>query len=333
VEAQRPEAFVIGAGIIGASIAWKLATAGFRVVLADAGRMGGEASSAGAGMLAPGGEFERDSIWAKLGTESIALYPAFVRELEADSGERIDFRICGAIDVARTEAEKAAAAARAWAQEAMGIRSSVVDDGIYYPGDGYVDPVGVLNALRQANEKHGVELRENLAVEEMDASNAGAVVLAAGAWSDRVRLSYCGRRIPLEACVPVKGHLLGYRLEPGSLGPIRRRGHTYLLQRANGFTIAGSTEERDTFDRRVDPAICRDIHDRATALWPRLARGQPAEAWIGFRPATVSGLPALGRIEGTNAWAAYGHYRNGILMAPVTAERVAREIISSLGRD
>jgi glycine oxidase len=332
VEANRPDAFVIGAGIIGASIAWKLAQAGARVVLADAGRMGGEASSAGAGMLAPGGEFERDSIWAKLGTESISLYPAYVRALEADSGLQIDFRICGAIDVANTEEEQAAAVARATKQTPLGIRSNVIENGICYPDDGYVDPVDVLKALRVACEKHGVELRENSAIQEMDVTTAGAVVLAAGARSDRVRLTYRGRRIGLDACVPVKGYLLGYRLEPGSLGPIRRRGHTYLLQRANGFTIAGSTEERDSFDRAIDPAICHDLHARAAALWPRLASAQPDESWIGFRPATVSGLPAIGRIGETNLWTAYGHYRNGILLAPVTAERVAAEIIASLGK-
>ena len=333
MEANRPDAFVIGAGIVGASIAWKLAQAGARVVLADAGRMGGEASSAGAGMLAPGGEFERDSIWATLGIESIALYPAYVRALEAESGLQIDFRICGAIDVADTEKEKAAAVARAQTQTALGIRSCVIEDGICYPDDGYVDPVDVLKALRVACGKHGVELREESAVQEMDASNAGAVVLAAGAWSDQVRLTYRSRRIALDACVPVEGYLLGYRLEPGSLGPIRRRGHTYLLQRASGFTIAGSTEERGSFDRTVDPVICRDLHARAAALWPRLTVAQPDESWIGFRPATVSGLPAIGRIDGTNVWTAYGHYRNGILLAPVTAERVAAEIIASLGKD
>lgn len=96
---------VVGAGIIGASIAWKLAREGARITLLDAGVLGGEASSAGAGMLAPGGEYEQSSPALELALEGLRLYPGFVRELQLETGAAIDFRQCGAVELARTSEE------------------------------------------------------------------------------------------------------------------------------------------------------------------------------------------------------------------------------------
>ena len=124
---------------------------------------------------------------------------------------------------------------------------------------------------------------------------------------------------------PIKGHLIGFDLPPGALGAMRRRGHTYVLQRANGFAIAGSTEEELGFDRAVDSGICADIHRRAAELFPLLGAAKPTRAWIGFRPHSAGG-PHIRRVDGTNVWLAYGHYRNGILLAPWTAQTVASQI-------
>jgi glycine/D-amino acid oxidase-like deaminating enzyme len=127
--------------------------------------------------------------------------------------------------------------------------------------------------------------------------------------------------------------LLGYQLEPGSLPRILRRGHTYILQRSSGFTIAGSNEQRIGFDRHVDEHICHEIEERAAELWPRLRNETPVRRWIGFRPSTENMELQMRRIPETNVWLAYGHFRNGILLAPVTAQRIAAEIIASLGTD
>ena len=124
----------MGGGIIGLSIAWRLAQRGHEVRVFDAGSLGGEASPAGAGMLAPGGEFTGRSIWTELGLESHAMYPAFLEELSCESGCSIDYGICGAIDFG-------APAERVETQAAAGIASSPTEDGIYYPNDGYVDRV------------------------------------------------------------------------------------------------------------------------------------------------------------------------------------------------
>jgi glycine oxidase len=156
-------------------------------------------------------------------------------------------------------------------------------------------------------------------------------VLAAGAWSGSVPFSAGGITRKLPGSFPVKGHLLGYRLEAGSCPTILRQGHTYVLQRSSGFTLCGSSMETVGFDRSVDPEIVRDIAHRGQELLPILSEAGSPEAWIGFRPRADAHRPQIGRFADSNLWLAYGHFRNGILLAPATAERVASEITSSSG--
>jgi glycine oxidase len=279
------EVLIIGGGLIGSSIAWRLAQKGARVTIADAGNLGGEASPAGAGMLSPGAEFEQPSVWLDLGLESMRLYPSFVEELQAETGIDTDFRM-------------------------------------FSPDDGIVDPAALLRALHCACESRKVRIRREH-VTAVDPRDYGAVVIAAGAWSGHVHVN--GATLP--AVVPIKGHLIGFQMEPGALGPVRRHGETYVLQRSSGFLIAGSNEQDIGFDRTVDVAICEDIHRRAAQLFPPLEHATPVKRWIGFRPRSATGEPHIARVARTNVWLAYGHYRNGILLTPVTAKRIAAEIV------
>src|ERR1700694_6019145 len=109
METSRADVAVCGAGLIGMSTAWRLSLAAVRVTLFDAGPVGGEASSAGAGMLSPGGEFDRPSVWLSLGVESLRLYPDFVDELRAETNLPIDFRICGCVQLVTSEDERSQA--------------------------------------------------------------------------------------------------------------------------------------------------------------------------------------------------------------------------------
>ena len=333
------DVIIIGGGIIGGSIAWRLAQAGAAVTLVDAGALGGESSWAGAGMLAPGGELVTRSRWAEFTLESLARYPAFVEELESETGVRIDYRRCGAIELARTEAEWQDLMSRRAAQLDLGIRAEVNDGGLFYPDDALVDPRDVTRALRCACEKRGVQIREQTRVlavratgERVDVETSGGVlpgsaaVLAAGAWSGQIPIFGPGGRLAIPASFPVRGHLLGYALEPGSLGPILRHGHTYVMQRSSGFTIAGTSSEQVGFIRELDPQIVADIRARAEDLEPRLRKAAEPIAWLGFRPATEGFEPVIGRVGDTCLWLAYGHYRNGILLAPATAARMAAEM-------
>jgi glycine oxidase len=131
----------------------------------------------------------------------------------------------------------------------------------------------------------------------------------------------------------VRGHLIGYRPAPGTLRGILRAEETYLLQRTNGLLIAGASTENAGFDRRIDPKIVADLVRRAEALLPALRTAGTPEAWLGFRPRSDAHRPIIGRHGGSNLWLAYGHFRNGILLAPATAERVAAQITSSGGTD
>ncbi len=341
------DAIVIGAGIIGGSIAWRLAQAGAAVTLLDAGALGGEASWAGAGMLAPGGEFVTRGRWARFALESLALYPAFVAELRAEAGVEIDYRRCGTLEVARSETEWQDLRARLPVQEALGIRLETQAGGVFYPDDALVNPRETTRALGRACRARGVDLRERTRVLEVRVGAAGvevetaggvlagrAAVLAAGAWSGGIPvLGPGGRRLEIPRSFPVRGHVLGYTLEPGSLGPMLRRGHTYVMQRSNGYTIAGTSSEEVGFNREMDPAIVAGIRERVCELLPALRQAPPPEAWLGFRPAAPDYDPVIGRREDTRLWLAYGHFRNGILLAPATAARVAGEITSSLGKD
>jgi len=356
-----PDVLIIGAGIIGASAAWRLAQHGLSVTLVDAGEYAGESSRAGAGMLSPGGEFGDDSRWSYFSVESRRLYPAFIEELESESGEHVDLRLCGALELTRGDAEWIALQERCLIQAGLPMRSqsmthdeamrlapvlspSSFDQAVFYPDDGIIDPVDVTRALRIALTRRDVQIIEHLPVTKVDPAKglvhagtqcfqAGAVVIAAGAWSSAM--------LPagVPEATPVKGHLIGYSLKPGFLDPVIRRGHTYMLQRSNGFLIAGATTERAGFSRTVDLSTAEELHQEAAEYIPALLAQKPDRAWIGLRPGAfnedgeISNEPVVTRLrladgEPSNVWLSYGHYRNGILLAPLTAKFLSGEIVT-----
>jgi glycine oxidase len=151
-----------------------------------------------------------------------------------------------------------------------------------------------------------------------------AALVAAGAWSGSIALN----PLPLPASWPVRGHLLGYRQPAQTCSTIIRHGHTYLMQRAGGTLIAGTSVETVEFDRRIDAQIVSRLSSAAGFVMPHLLETSPSESWVGFRPASEQ--LQLGRWQSGNVYLAYGHYRNGILLAPLTADRLAAEISANL---
>ncbi len=347
---------VVGGGVIGACIAWRCACEGRRVLLLDARHVGSEASSAAAGMLAPGGEFDDPSM-LDFGVRSLAKYEEFVTAVQADSGLSIEFRRTGAVQIAMTREELDVLADRAERQRTAGIPSTILSRdelrtlvpavrpdavaAVHYTGEAIVNPAALMASLRAACIARGVTTRENSPVSSVSA-NGGCVqvsargttfegdfaVLAAGAWCGEIAVSVDGQPSSLPETFPVKGHLLGFRLPPGSFGATVRHEHTYVLQRADGFSIAGSSSEQVGFSRAIDPRIVSDIAARASALVPALASLQPESVWIGFRPGAHASAPNIGRLGSSRLLLAYGHYRNGILLGPETADRIWREIDS-----
>jgi glycine oxidase len=355
--AGSPDVIVVGAGLIGSAIAWLLARAGRSVCLIDAGTLGGEASGAGAGMLAPGGEYKEPSADAHFAIESLAMYPSFVQQLESESARQIDFRKCGAIELAFTTANWSKLRGQADVQRRFGIavdpicvsalgalvsglETKELTGALFYPKDCCVDPGDLLRALRTACERHKVKILEGSPVDEIEVHEdrvgvhvgqcravARHVVLAAGAWTSGIPITASGRPIGIPRSVPVKGHLVGYSLPANSLRPIVRHRHHYLVQRKTGFTVAGASSEWCGFDHTLNPQQCRCIQEGVSSFYTVLRNLEPARRWLGFRPGIEQSSPAIGRITGTNLWVAYGHYRNGILLTPATAHLVASHIL------
>ncbi|MFN7920547.1 MAG: glycine oxidase ThiO [Bryobacteraceae bacterium] len=341
---------VIGAGIIGSSVAWRLVQRGFRVRVFDPGGKAGQASWAAAGMLAPGAEVGAASAWSDLALEGARLYPEFVAEL----GGKIDYRHCGALELAYSDSDCEELAARRMRQAEIGIVARDITfrearliapalereprAAVYYGGDGLVDPRDVVARL---HERIAVEQRpvryirvsgETVSVGTPErAEPADAVVLAAGPWTSSIQVLTDDGSLPLPASFPVRGHLLGYRVEPGLVGPIIRHDHTYILQRRSGLLIVGASSEEVGFDSEIDAGTVAELHARAETLLPALFRGRVPEPWLGFRPGIAADGPLVGRLGETPVWTAYGHYRNGVLMAPSTAARIADSITASLG--
>lgn len=283
---------VVGAGLVGLAVARRLTSLGLSVKVLEKGRVGREASWAGAGMLAPHSEAFPDAYWTRLARQALADYPTFVASLPG----AVDFRISGAIE--------------------YGEDGSAHE----FPDEAQVNPRDLVAALAQE-----LEIEEGREVRSLDELNVRVAIVAAGAWSGRIP--------GLPECFPVRGHLLAYKMPRGTLLPTLRRGHTYILQRSNGLTIVGSTEELVGFDRTLDRAALDELRARGEALWPELRGETPVDAWCGFRPATPSGVPEVGRIGHSNVWCAFGHFRNGILLADATAELVAADVFSALSSD
>jgi glycine oxidase len=330
-----PEIQVIGGGVIGLSIAWRLQSNGANVTVFDAYRAGSGASWAAAGMLAPGGEFEEHSFWSEAAIRSLKQYPDFVGQLEEASGTSIDFRVCGAFELAYTESDAVRIQARAASQGAAGIYSEQFPaprvPGIragacaaqYYPYDAVVNPRELVHALRTAAQRAGVKFREYSPVRRIAADDPYEVtVVAAGAWSSGI-----DSPVYLPDTKPVRGHLVAFDEYTGLCDSIVRHDHTYLLRRAGNVIVAGSSTEDTGFDRTVDGCIAADIARRAGELIPSLAESNYV-TWNGLRPKSERG-PVMHRVEGSNLWLAYGHYRNGILLAPYTAETLAGEIMQT----
>ena len=353
---SEPTFAVIGGGIVGLSIGWRLAQLGWDVTIFEKSSLGGEASWAGAGMLSPGGEIEAPSRLAALAIESRQLFRGFVRELEETTNLAIDYHERGAIDVAYSTSALEALEQRADRQAELGIASKVVNasdvrtfwprlrgqdlaGARFYPGDGAVNPRELVTALARACQMLNVSVHQNDPVQAAVVQDEGmyvtalsttrrfeGAVICAGAWSGCIQVSGVPR---LPASEPIKGQLIAYQQPLETCNTIVRHGHTYALQRANGLLLVGASMERVGFDRRILPGTTEWLSSQAAFLFPHLAETSPSETWVGFRPS--SDALQLGRWHSDRLYLAYGHFRNGILLAPVTAKYIADEVTASLG--
>ncbi len=341
---RSPDVVVVGGGVIGASCAWHLARAGRGVKLIERGEQGGEAWRASAGMLTPQVEVASDDVLFELGIAGREFYRETAAPLRESTGIDIGFSETGILEVAVTDAEVELLKGRVAWQRQHGHQCEWLDadevrrewtwlgltlGGQFAPHDGAVDPVRVVEALRQDAVRAGAELvadqvvsltRSNgrvTGVQGREWHPADHVVLAAGAWTGR--LGNLPRPISVE---PVRGQLAAYPWPRGT-NPAIVFGHSaYLLHRA-GEGVAGSTIEHAGFSAEVTEAGLTSIRTRAQRLMPALANVRETRAWAGLRPGTPDGLPIVGRepaVEGL--WYATGHGRKGVLLAGVTGRMI-----------
>lgn len=330
--AESVEVLVVGAGLIGLATARELHQRGRRVVVVEAERAGQGASWAGAGMLGLG-EIPAAAPLRALAAASAALYPEFARAVSAETGLSLDYATTGTLALAGSvpAATLSAATPRLPPAELSRLEPSLspaaaAGGGVYLP-DHRLDNRQLVAALLAAARRHGVPVLEHCRVEALARdgegfrARAGAVelrarnlIITAGAWASALH----PRLAPVR---PRKGQLIALRAGLGLTHTLLSK-DVYLVPRGDGRVIVGSTLEDVGFDARLDPAVAARLRAAAERLVPVLRAAELIEHWCGFRPGTSDDLPIIGRLE-AGLWVGVGHFRDGILLTPITAEVLA----------
>jgi glycine oxidase len=344
---------VIGGGAIGLSIAWRAREQGMSVTLLERGEIGGGTSRVAAGMLAPVAEAEFGESGRRvleLGLRSARMWPAFAQRLEQASGRELGLLRTGTLVLARDEDEArelerqiafrdglGLATRRLRASEARAREPALAPTmriAMEAPDDHSVDPRLLLSALRAACVAAGVELREHADVVRVECDGERAhgvtlrsgervageqVVLAAGAWSRE--LEGLPSPVPVR---PVKGQLLRLRdpAGPGLLSRVIRFEGGYVVPRADGRYVLGATVEERGFDVEPDAGGIYELLREAHEVVPGVRELKIEELCVGLRPGMPDNAPAIGPAAPAGLVWATGHHRNGILLAPLTAELV-----------
>jgi len=346
---------VVGAGVIGASIAFELAGADLSVVVLDRDDPGKGASWAAAGMLSPAPDTPRDAPLVPLAARSLALYPEFVAAVEEGSGEKTGYAREGALqiffgDEAETQLHDLLSyhhklglttepvpihTARVWER----LLTPEAQAAAWFPAEGSVDPRVLTSAVLEAARNRGVEIHPHRRVTKLllegnecqgvlvenEKVCAAHVIVAAGCDSNEVANGgdLLARYAPTR---PVRGQMVALRPRADGVARIVRSEGAYLVPRKDGRVVAGSTIE-EAGDKVVTAGGIRKILDGAMELVPDLAHAEVLEIWSGLRPGTPDDLPIIGPTEIDGLLVATGHYRNGILLAPVTAKLIADLIL------
>ena len=338
------DVIIIGGGIIGLSLAHRLAGEGRRVVVLDRREPGLEASWAAAGMLSAAPESPDDLRLVPLARKSFGLYPDFVRAIEESSGKTANFRRDGALELFfgssagierdRTVASHIALGLTAQAvspAEARSIEPSLCESAFaaaWLPDEYSVEPRALTAAVLHAAKNRGADVRANVDVKNLVIEGSRCVgvesqsekfiaehiVLAAGCFSSGI-----GAAANLAPTQPVRGQMVSLRTAHPLPNHVVRSHKGYVVPRGNGLLVAGSTIEHVGFEKNVTAAGIGGILAAAIELIPELAGAAIEETWCGLRPDTPDHLPLIGPTEFEGLWLATGHYRNGILLAPATA--------------
>ncbi len=345
---------VVGGGVIGCACAFELARAGCAVTILERGLPGGEASGAAAGLLSPLGE-AAGTPFRELAVASWRLYPSVARELRERTGVDVEHVTRGTIYPLYTAQDVRAAEARsrwalgpefgveAWDRSDLQARepalSSRVSGAMFVRGDHWINNQRLVVAYAQAAVGAGAALitgcgvsrvlvedgRARGVVAEGERFEADAVLLAAGAWTAALAASF-GGRLPVE---PRRGQMVALVHVPPVVRHCLHDEEVYLVPRPSGELLVGATVERVGFQRAVTAQAIAALLAAAIGLVPALGGLPISRTWFGFRPWAPDSLPILGPWPGIEGlWVATAHFRNGILLAPITARLMTEWIVT-----
>ncbi|HXP82483.1 MAG TPA: glycine oxidase ThiO [Verrucomicrobiae bacterium] len=342
---------IVGGGIIGGSVAFDLAQRDLRVAVLDRQELMREASWAAAGMLSPAPDCPAAIPLVPLGRASLALYPKFVDAVEDASGLRTGFRTGGAIeviyhgDVARELSTLVAlhhglglACDPLSLDEARNMEPGLGRDAraaVFLPDECSIEPRALTSAVLAAAASAGAALYPGVEVRSLELDgkkcagvktsggeifHAAQVVLAAGCWSSQIP-----EAAPYAPTLPVRGQMAALRHSGTPIRHVLRSERGYLVPRgveSPQTVVVGSTIENAGYEKRVTSGGIEKILSAANELAPELAKAEIIETWCGLRPGSPDQLPILGPVDIDGLVFATGHYRNGILLAPVTAKLI-----------
>ncbi|MBX3182908.1 MAG: glycine oxidase ThiO [Polyangiaceae bacterium] len=348
------EVLIIGGGLLGCSAAFALAEAGAQVTVLERAVPGAEASSAAAGILGAHVEQHESDAMEKLAQLSLARYPALSETLAERTGIDVELRLHGSLRAAYADSQlrtlrRSARADRQRGREAIFLAarelraaepelSLSVKGAVEYPRDGRVAPRRLLRALRLAAQRAGVRFRTGANVQRVEVSgeraqgvrladgeqlSAGWVVIAAGAWTPLI----AGLSIPSASIVPARGQILQLACAEPPLRRVVFGPDCYLVPRDDGRVLVGSTLEFTGYEKRVTAGAVQELLRAAIELVPALSHAELLGHWSNFRPYTPDHAPLIGESEIQRLVFASGHYRNGILLAPITAELVKHSVL------
>lgn len=346
---KRYDALIVGGGVIGCSIAYQMSKRGMKVLLLEKGKLAGKASKAAAGMLGVQTELKGNGPLYHLAKASRDMYPALSKDLKEISGMDIEYVENGMIKLARTEEEAQGlietASLTAPGEQVKWLSpnslltyepnlSKNVAGGLYIPKDGNVSAPKLTQALGSASIIQGAEIREFTDVYDFikvgnkitgvrtskDVYYAVETIVAGGAWSP-----FLLKQLDMKfRSYPVKGECFSVKV-PGKI--VERTIFTegcYIVPKVGGRLLIGATEHPHTFDETISIGGLMNLMNLATTILPELVAAEWEKAWAGIRPQTEKGVPFMGRSkEWEGLSIATGHYRNGILLAPITGVLMA----------
>ncbi len=356
---RNSDVLIIGGGVIGLSIARELHKQGVgRITLLEKGICGEESSWAAAGMLSPQVDTNEASPFFDLCCASRDLYPPFVEELFDETRVDIELDRAGTLylafsydDVSRIrerfkwQRETGHSVEHLSAEETSRVEpfvSPFIREALFFPNDWQVENRKLISALKRFAEINGIKIRENTSVEKLVVNGnhvvgvetddgiiyADMTIVATGAWTSLIKLGDAGIPVKIE---PVRGQIVAFQSPKRLFQRVICCRGGYIVPRRDGRILAGSTSENVGFDRSVTESAVLSLKEMACEITPAIADMEIADHWAGLRPYASDGLPVLGSIGGLDGlFMATGHYRNGILLAPLTAKLAANKLISNI---